>query len=210
MIAIAVDDMRPPRRLGMKTLAAALTVVCTIQLLLAFEEARTVALPRAAQNATSAERAGDWLGQTWAGLARAVDMSPPVAADPEDRLLQGSFAPVDAPTLSRISTVAFEGADVVVDGEWRLRTRPLRIATGSDPLDRRQTFAASFNAAPDAQIELREVVATDATPELCGAEPPAVLALLHRGQSVDVLLLRATPGPETDPDAVCGRWALKA
>lgn len=210
MTAIAVRDMRPPRRPGMKILAATLTLVCTVQLLLAFEEARTVALVRAAQAGVPAERAGDWLGQTWAGLVRAADVSPPVVADPEDRLLRGSFTPADESTLAQVSTVAFEGADVVVDDDQRLETRPLRIAAGSDALDRLQTFATVLNAAADAQIELREVLAAGDAPGSCGGRAPAVLALLHRGQSVDVLLLRAAPGADAAADVVCSRWALKA
>lgn len=210
MTAVAVRDMRPPRRLGMKILAAALTVICTIQLLLAFEEARTVAVLRAAQAGVPAERAGDWLGQAWTGLVRAADLSPPVVADPEDRLLRGPFTPADEPTLAQVSTVAFEGAHVVIDGDQRLETRPLRIAAGSDALDGVQTFAAPLNAAADAQIELREVLTAGGTSGSCGGKAPAVLALLQRGQSLDVLLLRAAPGPDAAPDVVCGHWALKA
>lgn len=207
MTAVPVANLRPPRRLGMKILAAVLTVVCVIQLLLAFEETRTVAAARALQAGVPADRAGDWLGQARTGLNRAVNPSRPALADPGDRPMTGRFVPADATT---IVTLNFEAGDIVIDDDVRLRTRPLRIAAGSDALDRTRTFAETLNAAPDAQIELRGVIADDDTPRLCGAELSVVIALLHRQAMVDVLLLSAAPGPQADPGVVCGRWRVKA
>lgn len=209
MTAIAVRDTQPPRRLGMKILAAALTIVCIIQLLIAFEEARTVAAVRAVQSGAPAERAGDWIGQTWSNLMQAINPAPPVLAEPDDRVLAGHFVPATE-QAGTPAAVVFAGAAVVVNGADRLQTRPLRIASGVDALSRDETFAEAWNAAADAQIELREVIVGDATPKLCGTAAPVALALLYRGQTVDLMLFSTTPGPQTDPAAVCGRWALKA
>ena len=96
MTAIAVRDTQPPRRLGMKILAAVLTIVCIVQLLIAFEEVRTVAAVRAVRAGAPAERAGDWIGQSWSNLVRAVNPTPPVLAEPEDRLLTGHFVAAEA------------------------------------------------------------------------------------------------------------------
>ncbi|RZI98594.1 MAG: hypothetical protein EON90_12795 [Brevundimonas sp.] len=209
MTAIAVRDTRPSRRLGMKILAAVLTIVCLVQLLIAFEEVRTVAALRAVQAGAPTERAGDWIGQAWSNLVRAVNPAPPVLAEPEDRLLTGRFVAATEGTGAPAS-VAFAGADIVLNGAETLETRPLRIAPGADAVSRDETFADAWNAAPDAQIELREVVAGEASPKLCGATAPSSLALLYRGQVVDLMLFRATPGAEAEPTVVCARWTLKA
>ena len=209
MTAIAVRDTGPPRRLGMKILASALTIVCIIQLLIAFEEVRTVAAVRAVQSGAPAARAGDWIDRTWSDLMHAINPTPLVLAEPDDRVLSGRFvAATDG--AGTPAAVAFTGGDVVVNGVETLHTRPLRIASGADAVTRDETFSEAWNAAKDAQIELREVVADDETPKLCGAAAPSGLALLYRGQMVDLMLFSAAPGPETGPAAVCGRWALKA
>ena len=209
MTAIAVRDTRPSRRLGMKILAAALTIVCIIQLLIAFEEARTVAAVRAVQSGAPAGRAGDWIGETWSKLVRAINPAPPVLAEPEDRVLAGHFVAATEQSGTP-AAVVFASAALIVNGADTLQTRPLRIASGADALSRDETFAQAWNAAPDAQIELREVIDEESAPKLCGAAAPSSLALLYRDQTVDLMLFRAAPGAETDPAAVCARWALKA
>ena len=74
-----------------------------------------------------------------------------------------------------------------------------------------------LEAAGDAQIELRRVVPISRgdpvkTSTLCGDQPPALVALLHRRDRVDLMLFRAPArlGPDAPVASLCGAWRLKA
>lgn len=172
-------------------LNAVLAVVCLVLFLLAIEQRQAVQAWHAVRDgaAPAVQRAGDWLGDRTTDVREALDPTPPVAADPVDVLLTGTFVSVDAEVPL---VVTFDGPRVGV-GEQALTTRPMRIAAGSDAFAPGQTFAERLDALPDAQIELREVVpnteAESVAPlALCGGAVPETLALLHRQDTVDLML----------------------
>ena len=210
----------------MKRLAGALSLVCMVLFLLAIEQKHAVAAWETlrAEAGPAARRVVDWAGRL-----------PPAAADGFDRvrsavsrqtaswtdspadIARPGEAAIDAP--AEASTPAVDpGSLALVKAELRfgngeiLHTRPLRIAWGRDVYAPGQTFAARLNAPADAQIELREVVAPargQAVPPtaLCGGDPAAVAALLHRGDQIELMLFRSrTIGPQTPPAALCGAW----
>jgi hypothetical protein len=189
-----------------------LAVVCLVLFLLAIEQRQAVQAWHAVRDGTAAavQRAGDWLGDRTTDVREALDPTPPVAADSVDVLLTGTFVSVDA-DLPLVIT--FDGARVVL-GDQTLTTRPLRIAAGADAFAPGQTFAERLDARPDAQIELREVVPNReagavAPSALCAGTTPAALALLHRQDTVDLMLF--APGSEaTSLGGPCVVVALKA
>ena len=172
-------------------LNAVLAVVCLVLFLLAIEQRQAVQAWHAVRDgaAPGVQRVGDWLGDRTSDMREALDPTPPVAADPVDVLLTGTFVSVDAEVAM---LVTFDGPRVVVGGQT-LTTRPLRIASGSDAFAPGQTFAERLDARPDAQIELREVVPNPETEAvapsaLCTGAAPSSLALLHRQDTVDLML----------------------
>lgn len=178
-------------------LNAVLAVVCLVLFLLAIEQRQAVQAWHAVRDgaAPAMQRATDWLGDRTADVREALDPTPPVAADPVDVLLTGTFVSVD-PEVRLVAT--FDGPRVILD-EQTLTTRPLRIAAGSDAFAPGQTFAERLDARPDAQIELREVVpdreAEAVAPSaLCAGSAPMALALLYRQDTVDLMLF--APGDE--------------
>lgn len=218
--AVYRSDTRP-RRVGMKILTAVLTTVCAIELLIAFEQIRPPSEWRVAQEASPTLPdvglpvldIGPWLSGARDSLAGVFWPKPVLVADPGDALLIGRFTTAD-PGVA-LATAAFADATMTLDDET-LRTRPWRIASGRDGAVRGWTFARRLAAAPDAQIELREIVPADAdqavsASPLCAGRPPGVVALLHRQDQVDLMLFRAgaTPGPDAPPDALCGSWTLR-
>lgn len=193
-------------------LNAVLAVVCLVLFLLAIEQRQAVQTWHAVRDgaAPAMQQASDWLGDRTTDVREVLDPTPPVAADPVDVILTGRFVSIDveAPVV-----VAFEGSRVTLNDQT-LTTRPLRIAAGSDVFAPGQTFAERLNARPDAQIELREVVPNDpadavASSALCAGAAPSTLALLHRQQTVDLMLF-----PQNTEAASlggpCAVWALKA
>lgn len=193
-------------------LNAVLAVVCLVLFLLAIEQRQAVQAWHAVRDgaAPAVQRVGDWLGDRTADMREALDPTPPVAADPVDVLLTGTFVSVDAEVAM---LVTFDGPRMVL-GDQTLTTRPLRIAAGSDAFAPGQTFADRLDARPDAQIELREIVPVSkaealAPLALCAGSAPAALALLHRQDTVDLMLF--APGSEATPlGEPCAVWALKA
>lgn len=193
-------------------LNAVLAVVCLVLFLLAIEQRQAVQAWHAVRDgaAPAMQRAGDWLGGRTADVREVLDLTPPLAADPVNVLLTGTFVSVDAEVPL---VVTFNGPRVVV-GEQTLTTRPLRIAAGSDAFAPGQTFAERLDALPDAQIELREVVpnpgAESVAPlALCGGAVPKTLALLHRQDTVDLMLF-AHATEATSLGEPCVVVALKA
>ena len=193
-------------------LNAVLAVVCLVLFLLAIEQRQAVQTWHAVRDgaAPAMQQASDWLGDRTADVREALDPTPPVAADPADVLLTGTFVSVDAEVAM---VVTFDGPRVIL-GDQTLTTRPLRIAAGSDVFTPGQTFAERLNARADAQVELREVVPNDdadtvAPSALCGEAVPSALALLHRQDTVDLMLF--SQGTETASlGEPCAVWALKA
>ena len=189
-----------------------LAVVCLVLFLLAIEQRQAVGAWQAVRDgaAPAMQRAGGWLGERTSDVREALDPTPPVAADPLDVRLAGTLVSVDDQTPL---VVIFEDPRVIL-GDQALTTRPLRIAAGSDVFAPGQSFAERLDARADAQIELREVVPnheaeTVAPSALCGGAPPSALALLHRQDTVDLMLFPQSTGtkPLGEP---CAVRALKA
>lgn len=221
MTAAVFSSGTRPRRLGMKVLTAVLTAVCAIELLIAFEQIRPPSEWRVAPAATSSWPTLDIPAPNLAAWAsglrdRALAVFRPTSvlrADATDVPLRGRF--VAASPETTVANVAFEGA-VIRLGDETLRTRPWRIASGSDGAIDGWTFARRLAAAPDAQIELRQVMPSEdgkavASSPLCAGRSPGTVALLHRRDQVDLMLFRAgaTPGPDAPLDALCGTWTLR-
>ena len=193
-------------------LNAVLAVVCLVLFLLAIEQRQAIQTWHAVRDgaAPAMQQASDWLGARTSDVREVLDPTPPVAADPMDVILTGRFVSIDveAPVV-----IAFDGPRVTLNDQT-LTTRPLRIAAGSDVFAPGQTFAERLNARADAQIELREIVPaidadTVAPSALCGEAVPSALALLHRQDTVDLMLF--LQGPETASlGEPCAVWALKA
>ena len=193
-------------------LNAVLAVVCLVLFLLAIEQRQAVQTWHAVRDgaAPAMQQASDWLGARTSDVREVLDPTPPVAADPMDVILTGRFVSIDveAPVV-----VAFDGPRITLNDQTRT-TRPLRIAAGSDAFAPGQTFAERLNARADAQIELREIVPaidadTVAPSALCGDAVPSALALLHRQDTVDLMLF--LQGTETASlGEPCAVWALKA
>lgn len=210
-----------PRRVGMKILTALLTTVCAIELLIAFEQIRPPSEWRVAPAAAPALptldiptlELGAWVSGMRDRLAAVVLPEPVLLADAADVPLRGRF--VASSPDATVAGAAFDGA-VIRLGDEMLRTRPWRIALGSEDAVQGQTFAQRLDAAPDAQIELRQVLPSEdggavAASPLCSGQAPGTVALLHRQDQVDLILFRAgaTPGPDAPVDALCGAWTLR-
>ena len=191
-------------------LNAVLAVVCLVLFLLAIEQRQAVQTWHAVRDgaAPAMQQASDWLGARTSDVREVLDPTPPVAADPMDVILTGRFVSIDveAPVV-----IAFDGPRVTLNDQT-LTTRPLRIAAGSDAFAPGQTFAERLDALPDAQIELREIVPAidaDTVPPsaLCGEAVPSALALLHRQDTIDLMLF--PQGTETASlGEPCAVWAL--
>ncbi len=219
MTAAAFSSDLRPRRIGMKILTAVLTTVCAIELLIAFEQIRPPSEWRVASSAPAMPDLsiptfdpGGWASGVRVRAAEVLWPRPVIRADAADAALTGRF--VATGPDATLAAAAFEGALMRLDEE-ALRTRPWRIALGRDGAVQGQTFARRLAAAPDAQIELRQVMpvedgATVAASPLCAGGIPGAVALLHRQQQVDLMLFRAgvTPGPDAPASAVCGVWTL--
>lgn len=223
----ASPSTTPSRRAGrtaLKSLAGVLTFVCLVLFLLAIEQKQAVAAWHAVRDdaAPAVGRVFHWAADGAAdGLSglktAAVGTGGPAAAAPADRVLTGEFAPADDAARDAVGGVAFTGAMIRLETGDVLRTQPLRIASGRDAFALNQTFADRLDAREDAQIELRRVVPvgrerTVADSALCGGQAPGVVALLHRGGRVDMMLFRARTivGPDAPPNALCGAWSFRA
>lgn len=216
-----------PRQTGMKRLAGGLALVCLVLFLLAVEQKQAVAAWGALRDEAVpvARRVGDWVGRMASGEAEGLgdlkaalaDDDNPLVAEATDAVLAGEFGPADETARAALGGAVFAGAEVRFDTGDSFGTTPLRIAAGREHFVFGQTFADRLDAPADAQIELRRIVpATRDEPvrpsALCGGEPPAVIALLHRRDHVDLMLFRAParPGPDAPVAAFCGAWRLKA
>lgn len=182
----------------MRKLAAGLGFLCVVLLLLAFDEGQ-------ATRAVEAVRARVDPVVTRAGAMirgeRAAQPAPAAGAWP---VLFGRFEPRGPGPGGAVDFVAGE---LRFETGGTLRTRPARIAYG------REGFAARLNLAPNAQIELREVVPQKAARAvepsiLCQNEAPGWVALAQRDGRVEIMLIRAGAAPgATDPGtALCGAW----
>ena len=182
----------------MKKLAAGLGFLCVVLLLLAFDE-------RQATRAVDAVRAGVEPVVARAGaLIRGGAASAPAPAAVAYPVLFGRFVPRGPGPGGALD---FVGAEMRFETGGSLRTRPARIAYG------REGFAGRLHLAPDAQIELREIVpmkgARSVEPSvLCQNGVPGWVALAQRDGRLEILLYRAgAPPGATDPGlALCGAW----
>lgn len=211
-----------PPQTGLKRLAAALGVLCTLLFLMAVENRFAMEAVRALETGVSAigDRAASLVGdapsraaERISSLTEALPFAAPVAAAPGDVPLMGEFVAADGAVPG---SIAFVAAEVRFGSGERFRTEPMRIASGSDRFEAGQTYARRLGARGDAQIELRRILPTapgervPASP-LCDGGTPASLALLHRGGQVDVMLFRAgaAAGPDAQPGALCGVWTFQ-
>ncbi len=213
---------------AMKRLAGALSFVCLVLFLLAIEQRHTVAAWEAVRHEAvpAVRRVADWAGRLPSGTADGLSglkhafarEDGPVAAQPGSNIsLRGEYGPADDATRQSAGALTLVGPDLRFETGDTLRTRPLRIASGREAFAPGQTFAARLNAPADAQIELRAIVPPGprqavGPSKLCGGDPAGVVALLHRGSKVDVLLFRPgfVIGPDTPPTALCGVWSFAA
>lgn len=225
MTALSPTRRSGPSQMGLKILASVLTVVCGVLFLLAIEQKQMIEAWAAVRDgaAPMAQRASDWVSSTAQGgasrLTRAVEgRPPPMTATPTDVALAGEFLPVEGPSTGTTDPVIFDGGHINLGSGEILRTRPLRIAAGREVfLEDGQTFAGRLDAADDAQIELRQVVAPEgrrriAPASLCGDAAPGAVALLHRRDQVDMMIFRERTiiGPDAPVSALCGVWTFHA
>lgn len=208
----------------MKSLVGVMSFVCLVLFLLAVEQKQAVQAWAAVRDgaAPAAGRIARWVGDGASdGLSglrtAAAGAGGPAAASPQDGVLAGEFAPADETTRAAVGGVGFTGAMIRLETGGVLRTQPLRIASGRDAFTLGQTFAARLNARDDAQIELRRIVPADrarpvAPSPLCAGRAPGVVALLHRGDRVDMMLFRERTivGADAPANALCGVWSFRA
>ena len=211
----------------MKRLAGVLSFVCLVLFLLAIEQKHTVAAVEAVRSEAgpAVRRVADWAAGLPSGATGGVEglttavrgADGPLAAEPGPGSAPGGeYGPADEATRAAVGALTFVGAELRFENGQHFRTRPLRVAFGREAFAPGQTFAARLNAPDDAQIELRQVVAPArrtavAAPGLCGGESAGVVALLHRGDRVDLMLFRpGVVGAATPPSALCGVWSFTA
>jgi hypothetical protein len=230
-MTVVTDPRRAvPRQRGLKSLVGVMGFVCLVLFLLAIEQKQAVQAWAAVREgaAPAAGRIAGWVGDGasdgLSGLRRAAAGSGgPAAAAARDAVLAGEFGPGDEATRAAVGGVGFTGATIRFETGGVLRTQPLRIASGREAFTFGQTFAARLNAREDAQIELRRVIpaererAVDPSPpspssSLCAGRAPGVVALLHRGDRVDMMLFRERTivGADAPPNALCGVWSFRA
>jgi hypothetical protein len=199
--------------------------VCLVLFLLAIEQKQAVeAWAAVRDNAVpAAARVTDWIaGGAAAGVAglkqAATGGDVATAAAPDSVVLAGDFAPADDVTRETVGGVSFVRARIQFEAGETLHTRPLRIAAAHEVfVHGGPTFADRLSAPPDAQIELRRVIASPgqravAGSPLCGGAVPGAVALLHRRDRVDLLLFRERTiiGPDAPTEALCGVWSFRA
>lgn len=216
-----------PRQTGMKSLASGLFFVCLVLFLLAIEQKHAVAAWVAVRDEAvpTARRVADWAGRLASGDAEGLtglkaaiaDDGNPLIASATDTVLAGDFGPADDAARAALGGATFAGAEIRFDTGEGFRTSPLRIAAGREHFAFGQTFADRLEAPADAQIELRRInPVTRGEPvkasALCGGETPGLIALLHRGDRLDLMLFRAPArlGPDAPVTTLCGAWRLKA
>ena len=219
MTAVTTTRRAGSRQRGLKSLAGGLSFVCLVLFLLAIEQKQAMQAWDAVRDnaAPMAQRLADRVVEGAAdglsGLKRAADSGGrPASAGSDSAVLAGAFAPADDATRDAVGGAAFAGARIQFETGGALHTRPLRIAAGGEIFARGgETFAARLDAPRDAQIELRQVVAPGGA-SLCDGHVPGVVALLHRGDRVDVMIFRGQTivGPDAPADALCGVWLFEA
>lgn len=225
MTATSVSRSKPRSNRGLKGLAGVLGFVCLVLFLMAIEQKQAMDAWTMLRDQTgpAITRIVSWVADGASdgleGLQTAAEGADgPDAATPNAAVLAGDYAPADDATRETIGDATFSGALIRLERGETLRTRPLRIATGDEAFNSlRRTFAAELDARADAQIELRAVIpngsnTTVPASALCGGVAPGVVAVLHRGERVDLMLFRARTlvGPDAPANGLCGVWRFHA
>lgn len=225
MTATAVARTRNRSRRGLQGLAGVLGFVCLVLFLMAIEQKQAMEAWAAIRDgaAPAASRIFHWAADGAAdgieGLKSAAEGDgDPRAAAPEAIVLAGAFGPADDVTRDTVGGVTFNGATIRLERGEIFRTRPLRIAAGSEAFNSlRETFAHRLEARADAQIELRAVIPHDgdttvAASPLCTGAKPGVVAVLHRRDRVEVMMFRERTivGADAPAEALCGIWRFRA
>lgn len=153
-------------------------VLVLVLLLSAFDE-------RSAEQTVTRARAE--LADVWTRVSSPAAPAPDLPTRVADHALHGPFA---ASESTRWPLMHADGARLEITGLGVLKTRPHRIATGSEP-----PFAAA-GLAPGQQVELREI--TDLEPSagsqpLCAEYPARYLALAAQGQTLRLLAFADRP-----------------
>ena len=186
-------------RNGLKPLAAVLLPLSLIVALTALDEPTALSIwNRASEAASSLWSAAR---TQWERMAPAE----PVADAYDGPILQGRFAATDEATRATTGDVDFVRAELRFAQDGLLKTRPERIAFGREAASSDgATFGSLSGAGPDAQIELRQVLA-GSTAVLCDGAAPGWIGLRHEGEQVTLIAFRAgpTPGPTASPEAPC-------
>lgn len=185
---------------GLKPLAALLFPLSLILALTALEEPTALAFWSRASEAASG---------AWSAARTQWDrMAPAEAREAEaydGPILQGAFTPADSETRAATGDVEFVRAELRFAEAGLLKTRPGRIAFGQEAASGDGvTFARLSGVGPDAQIELRQVLA-GSTALLCEGAAPGWIGLRHEGGRVTLIAFRAgpAPGPTALPEAPC-------
>jgi hypothetical protein len=225
MTAATLNRSKSRSNRGLKGLAGVLGFVCIVLFLMAIEQKQAVAAWAAVRDgaAPAVRRIFNWAADGASdgldGLkTAAVGTDGPLSATPNAVVLAGEFGPADDATRETVGSATFTGAMIRLERGEALRTRPLRIAKGSEAFNSlRETFATTLGAREDAQIELRAVIPADrqaAVPpsSLCKGAAPGVVAILHRRDHVELMIFRERTivGGEAPADALCGIWRFRA
>lgn len=163
----------------MRRLFDLIGVLGLVLLLSAFDE-------RGAEQTVTRVRAE--LTDIWAHVSPSAPAASPLPTRAADHALRGAFAA--SGEASPWPALLADGARLEITGLGTLRTRPHRIASGSEP-----PFA-SAGLTPGQQVELREIVdmsPADRSRPLCGGDPPRYLALAGQGRSLRLMAFAERP-----------------
>lgn len=113
----------------------------------------------------------------------------------EEALLSGSYDPADEATGRLAGRTDFDGASIRFANGDTLKTRPDRLAQSQEARSDGQTWASAFQIPAGVQLEIREIVKSQA-PGLCAGSEIETLAIV---QTQKELLLLPVSAPSTKP-----------
>lgn len=186
-------------RNSLKPLAAVLFPVSLVLAVMALDDITAAAIWTRASEAASTV----WTAAR-AQWERMVPAAPTAAEAHDGPVLQGAFVAADEATRTATGDVGFVLAELRFAETGLLKTRPERIAFGRDAASRDgATFGRLYGVGPDAQIELRQVLA-GSTAALCDGSVPGWIGLRHEGERITLIAFRAGPAPgPASPEATC-------